>query len=95
MQPVKKLKPNPNDVGHFTVISITCFPGGRYMQTFSVDFTSRISAYETCDRLQDDLDKDGDPARVYVIEKGIPVRAGRMAYLRPNHFFGKPRPRAA
>jgi len=76
------------DDGRFGVIAVTAFPAGRWMETFRVNFTSRASAYEACDRLQDDLDRDGDPARAYVIDaEGIPIHAGRPAHLPANHFF--------
>lgn len=89
-------KSDGNDDGFFGVIAITCFPGNpnRWVQTFRVNFLARSSAYEHCDKLQDQLDADGDPARAYVVdEEGLVIRAGRAAYLPPNYFFAKHEPR--
>jgi hypothetical protein len=85
--PKPAIKPN-DDRGDFGVIAVTAFPGGRFLQTIRVNFTSRSAAYAQCDRLQDDLDKDGDPARAYVVDRdGIPIRAGLPAHYPSNYFF--------
>ena len=79
-----------NDTGHFGVITVTAFPGHRFLQTRRLDFTSRASAYSYCDHLQDQLDADCDPARAYVVDEiGMAIRVGRAAFLPANYFFAK------
>jgi hypothetical protein len=81
-----------NDKGTFNVIAVTCFPGQRFVETLRIAFTSRRTAYEQCDRLQDNMDSDGDPSRAYVVGKdGVPIRAGRAAHLPANHYFERNR----
>ena len=82
--------------GFFSVIAITAFKGGRYERTIQVNFLQRSTAYAYCDKLQDEIDADGACARSYVIDRlGIPIRAGRVAIYRANHFFaGSKRPMA-
>jgi hypothetical protein len=84
----------PNDAGIFNVVAITCFPGQRFVETLRISFTSRRTAYEQCDRLQDNMDSDGDPSRAYVVGKdNVPIRAGRAAHLPANYYFSSERNR--
>lgn len=88
--PVRKTQDKED--GFFGVIAITCFrhPDGshKFAQTIRFDFLQRSTAYEQCDKLQDEIDADGDPARAYVIDhEGIVIRAGRTAYLPPDYFL--------
>jgi hypothetical protein len=77
-----------DDAGIFNVVTITCFPGRRYVETLRIRFTSRRTAYEQCDRLQDNMDSDGDPSRAYVVGRdNIPIRAGRAAHEPATNFF--------
>lgn len=85
-------KSQEKEDGFFSVIAITCFhrKGGthKYAETIRVNFLQRSTAYEHCDKLQDQIDADCDPARAYVVDAdGIIIRAGRAAYLQPNYFL--------
>lgn len=93
--PVRKTQ-DP-DEGFFAVIAVTCFRqkdgSHKFAQTVRVDFLSRSTSYEYCDKLQDQIDEDGDPARAYVIDAdGVPIRAGRCAWQKPNEFLHPEKP---
>lgn len=88
--PVRKIQDKEDEF--FGVIAITCFrnPDGshRFERTVGLNFLQRSTAYEQCDRLQDEIDEDGDPARAYVVDaEGMIIRAGRTAYLPSNYFL--------
>lgn len=79
--------------GHFAVIAVTCFANRNYQKTIRVDFLQRSSAYAYCDKLQDEIDADGHPARAYVYDKdGVPIRAGRSAHAPADYFFARNEP---
>lgn len=88
--PVRKSQDQED--GFFGVIALTCFRNKdgskKYAQTIRVNFLQRSTAYEHCDRLQDQIDEDCDPARAYVVDAdGIIIRAGRSAFLPANYFL--------
>jgi len=83
-------KTNGEENGFFSVIAVTYFPGKGYHRTTQVNFLQRSSAYDWVDKLQDQIDSDGSPARAYVIDKdGVAIRAGRCASYRADYFFKK------
>jgi hypothetical protein len=52
-----------DESGHFSVVAITCFPKIGFRATIQVNFTQRSTAYAYCDKLQDEIDADAQPAR--------------------------------
>ena len=87
-------KSDSGDSGVFFLKVITCFPGERFLETKSIRFNSRASAYEQCDTIQLAIDEDCDPARAYVCDAdGIPIRAALAATVPPHYFFAALRPR--
>jgi hypothetical protein len=88
--PVRKSQDKED--GFFAVIAVTCFRqkdgSKKFARTVRVDFLQRSTAYHYCDQLQDQIDADCDPARSYVIDAdGMPIRAGRSAWLPSNYFL--------
>lgn len=76
------------DEGFYSVIIVTCFKDKGYHRTRQVNFMQRFSAYECCDKFQDEIDAECAPARAYVIDKdGVPIRCGRTATANANWFF--------
>jgi hypothetical protein len=65
----------------FSVRVVRAFPGGRFQLEYEgrQEGANRVQMRLIAERLQDDIDRDGEPVRVYVAKHGIPIEA---AYCR-------------
>lgn len=63
----------------FYVRIVEATKGGAFRVVEEIQFDNKQTARETCERLQDEFDEDGDPKRVYLLDNDkVPMRAGRQ-----------------
>lgn len=60
-----------------TVKVVRAFPGGTFQQEYEgkPDGDNRVHVRLLIERMQDEIDRDGEPLRVYIAKNGVPIEA--------------------